>query len=77
MYHPVHIDGRSVVVLRKRGLGYLVVRSGWLEFDGTELTLTTEDGRIPFSDEENNGLKRVVADNRIPQCRGFDFFLIE
>jgi hypothetical protein len=58
MYHPVHIDGRSVVVLRKRGLGYLVVKSGWLEFDGKELTLATSDGSVSFSDDEKNALKK-------------------
>jgi hypothetical protein len=77
MYQPSHLDGCSVVVLRKGGLGHILVKSGFLEFDGKELSLVTVDGRFPFSKEEVESLKLAVPGNRIPECQGFRFFRIE
>ena len=76
MYHPAHIDGCTVVVLRPHGLGYAAVESGWLSFDGVELALVTDDTRRTLSDGEVDLLKLVVPGNRIASCQGFDFFLI-
>lgn len=76
MYQPAHIDGRTVVVLRSAGRGYSIVESGRLEFDGEELSLLSEDSKRSFSDREIDSLKLVVAGNRIPECQGFDLFLI-
>jgi len=76
-YQPSQLDGCSVVVLLKRGLGYVVVKSGFLEFDGEELFLASDDGRVPFSENEVDSLKLVAADNRIPECQGFRLFWIE
>jgi hypothetical protein len=76
MYHPAHIEGRTVVVLRREARGYSIVESGRLEFNGEDLSLVNGDFKRLFPDEEISLLKRVVAGNRIPQCEGFDLFLV-
>ena len=76
MYQPAHIDGRSVVILRRHGSGYIAEESGFLEFNGEALFLITEGAKRLFSDEEIDSLKVVVEGNRIQECNGFDFFLI-
>ena len=77
MYPPAHIEGRTVVVLRKDGRGYVAVESGRFSFDGEDLSLVAADTRRPFSDVELDSLKLVVTGNRIAECEGFDFFLIK
>ena len=83
MWHPAHIDGRTLVILRDRSTRFRsqweVAAAGWLEFDGETLTLS----------DEHSGIERVVQEleleqfqpvserNRIPCCQGFDFFLID
>lgn len=76
MFQPAQIDGRTVVVLRPEGHGHVVVESGRLTFDGDEVSLVAGDSRRSFSDTEIDSLKLVVAGNRIPECHGFDLFLI-
>ena len=76
MYHPAHIDGRTVVVLRREGHSYSIVESGRLEFNGEDLSLVNGDFKRLFTDDEMSLLKLFVAGNRIPQCEGFDLFLI-
>ena len=80
MWHPVHIDGRSVVVLRAlRSIDddHEVIESGRLEFDGEALSLVRSDGnRRRLTDMERDALQPVNAHNRIDACRGFDFFLL-
>ena len=76
MYNAAHIDGRTVVVLRREGRGYSIVESGRLEFNGEDLSLVNGDFKRLFTDDEMSLLKLVVAGNRIPQCEGFDLFLI-
>jgi hypothetical protein len=76
MYQPAHIDGRTVVVLRPVGRGYRVVESGRLRFDGDTLLLYGKEFQRPSSEAEMDSLKFVAAGNRIPECQGFDLFLI-
>ena len=77
LYHPAHIDGRTVVVLRSDILGYTIMESGLLKFDGESLSLACGEAKRHFSEQEVELLKPVAAGNRIPECRGFDFFLIQ
>jgi hypothetical protein len=76
MYHPAHIDGCTVVLLRQDRWGLRVIGGGRLSYDGESLTLV--DGEAPrrFSDAERDALMPVGPGNRIPECRGFDFFLL-
>jgi hypothetical protein len=76
MHHPAHIDGCTVVVLRQERWGFRVLGSGRLTHDGESLTLVDSDVCRPFSDAERDSLLPVGPGNRIPQCRGFDFFLL-
>lgn len=76
MYQPAHIDGRTVVVLHREGRGYAIVESGRLQFDGEDLSLADGESTRLFTDAEIDLLKIVVAENRIPECEGFDLFLI-
>ena len=76
MYYPAHIDGCSVVILRRHGLGYVSEQDGILAYDGETLSLVLADAKRVFLDEEINSLKPVVEGNSIPECKGFDFFLI-
>jgi hypothetical protein len=75
MHHPAHIDGRSVVILR-RGRGFHVLESGMLSYDGQTLTLGEDESRRVFTDDELQSLMPVAEGSRIPECRGFDFFLL-
>ena len=77
MYQPAHIDGRTVVILRREGHRYTIVESGRLQFDGEDLSLTDGESTRLFSNAECNLLMLVVSDNRIPECRCFDFFLMQ
>jgi hypothetical protein len=76
MHHPAHIDGRSVVLLRQGRRGFHVLESGMLSYDGQTLTLGEGESRRVFTDDELQSLWPVVEGSRIPECRGFDFFLL-
>ncbi len=76
MHQPAHVDGCSVVVLRQGRHGFNVVESGILSFDGDSLTLGEGEARRAFSDGELASLMHVTPNSRIPECRGFDFFVL-
>jgi hypothetical protein len=76
MNHPAHVDGCSVVILLQGRRGFRVLESGVLDYDGSTLWLGEGKSRREFSDEERESLMPVAPGNRIPECRGFDFFLI-
>jgi hypothetical protein len=76
MHHPAHIDGCSVVILRQGWRGLHVLESGMLSYDGQTLTLGEDQSRRVFTDDELQSLMPVVEGSRIPECRGFDFFLL-
>jgi hypothetical protein len=76
MHHPAHIDGRSVVVLRQGRWGFSVSESGILSYDGQTLSLGEGESQRVLSDDELQSLMPVAPGNRIPECRGFDFYLI-
>lgn len=76
MHQPAHIDDCSIVILRQERWGFRVLESGRLRFDGQTLTLGKDESRRVFTDEELQSLLPVSAGNRIPECRGFDFFLL-
>ncbi len=81
-YHPAHIDGCSLVVIRRakgryrRGFGE--VESGVLEYDGEALVLRGADDstRRVISDAEQDRILPVTNANRIPPCLGFQFFMV-
>jgi hypothetical protein len=81
MFHPAHIDGRTLVILRRhRALlrrVFRIVASGRLEYDGASLSLVNGPSERVITDSEREALMLVSSDTRIPQCRGFDLFLIE
>jgi hypothetical protein len=76
MYHPAHIDGRSVVILRSDRWGYSALEIGILSYDGRALSLGEGESQRALSDDELQSLMPVAPGNRIPECRGFDFYLI-
>ncbi len=76
MYHPAYIDGRSVIALRQGRRGFHVLESGILNYDGQTLSLGEGVSRRVLSDGELQSLMPVAAGNRIPECRGIDFFLL-
>ncbi len=76
MFDPAHLDGCSVVVLRPDRRGFRVVESGVLNFDGETLTLGEGPSRRAFTDAERDSLMPVAANSRIPECRGFRFFVL-
>lgn len=81
MLHPAHIDGRTLVILRRRGSVFRpmfdVVISGRLEHDGSKLTLIGDGIERVIAEPEQDMLMPVKPDSRIPQCNGFDLFMIE
>ena len=76
-HHPAHIDGCSLVILRRRSsllsAGFEVVESGTLSYDGETLTLESDHAartREVTLAEQNHIL--VVSElNRIPEFIGF------
>jgi hypothetical protein len=79
MWHPAHIDGRTLVVIRPRQSmlgGYEVIESGMLEHDGEVLRLVGDHGARAVTNEELRSLQPVVPRSKIGACRGFDFFLL-
>jgi hypothetical protein len=73
---PVEVDGRRLVILRQNRSRFNEVASGWLSYDGDSLVLELEDGERIITESELAGFQPIIATNRIPQCRGFDFFLL-
>jgi len=76
MYHPAHIDGRTLIVLSQRRRGFRALENGILSYDGQALSLDGGESRRVLSDDELQSLTPVAPSNRIPECRGFDFYLI-
>jgi len=76
MHQPAHLDGCSVVILRKVRRAFSVQEQGRLSHDGQKLMLVHGDARRLFTDAEIGALLSVTTDSRIPECKGFDFFLI-
>ena len=76
MHQPAHIDGRSVVILRQGRRGFHILESGMVSYDGQTLTLGEGESRRVFTDDELQSLMPVVEGSRIPECSGFDFFLL-
>ncbi len=74
-----HSRGRTLVVLRQRGAGFEVVCGGILSFDGEALSLVDSRDRQlrVITNQQVNTIKHVGEANRIPQCCGYDFFVIE
>jgi hypothetical protein len=52
------------------------MESGILSHDGQTLSLGEGESRRVLSDDELQSLMPVAPGNRIPECRGFDFYLI-
>jgi hypothetical protein len=76
MHQPAHIDGCTVVILRQVRWGFRVLESGYLSFDGETLSLVRGEAQRPFSVAGQDSLITVAEGNRIPECRGFDLFLM-
>jgi hypothetical protein len=57
-------------------LGLLRHRERLLHFDGEVLWLGEGDARRAFADNERDSLMPVAANNRIPECRGFDIIVL-
>ena len=79
MWHPGHVDGRTLVVIRPKKSflgGYDVVESGLLEHDGAVLHLVGDHGSRTVTDAERDSLQPVVQQTQIAACCGFDFFLV-
>jgi hypothetical protein len=64
---------------RQRGAGFEVVCRGILSFDGEALSLVDSRDRQlrVITDQQVNTIKHVGEANRIAQCCGYDFFVIE
>jgi hypothetical protein len=83
MFHPAHIDGRRLVFLRLKAsftaTRFEVVAGGWLSYDGESLTLTDGDGRelLVVTDEHLARMQPVALANRIPECSGYNYFILD
>jgi hypothetical protein len=77
MLHPAHVDGRSLVILQRRGHQFSVAASGQLEHDGETLALVGDGKRRVLTRARVGSVMVVRPDTKIAECRGFDLFLIE
>jgi len=75
--HSAHLDGCSVIVLRTGHRGFSVVESGALSFDGETLHLGDNESVRVFTENEQRTLLPVSRGNRIRECRGFDYFIVD
>ena len=79
--HPVEADGCGLVILRERRgffrVSYDVVESGVMVYDGETMRLEHSDGSTREVPEgEWSDMLNVTPANRIPQCAGFQFFIL-
>lgn len=78
---PVLLDGRSIVILRRRDgifrqhLG--MVTSGHLVQDGGAVWLVTPHERRAMTEQELSSVRVVHPDTVIEVCHGFDLFMVE
>jgi hypothetical protein len=79
--HPVEADGCGLVILAESrsplSIKYKVLESGVLSYDGKVLNLEFEGGgtRV-ITEEEQRYMLNVTPSNKIPECAGFDFFIL-
>ena len=82
MFHPAHIDGRRLVVLRMLpgffANRFEVVCGGRLSHDGERLALVDDDNRelAIITDEQLSRIQIIRPENRIRECIGYEFFII-
>lgn len=80
--HPVEADGCGLVILAEnaRFLGAPIIKvleTGTLSYDGEALTLESDNGgRRIVTEEEQRDMLNVTEQNQIPQCVGYDFFIL-
>src|SRR5262245_5243208 len=72
VYQPHHVDGRSLVILRRQGNRLSVAASGELHHDGEILELENEGQRRIISDAELASFMAVRDDTLLVMCKGFD-----
>ena len=81
MLNPAHVDGRSLIILRRRstwaGLKFAIVASGRLDHDGEKLTLVGDNSTRVIADQERAAFMIVKPDTQIAECPGFDQYLIQ
>ena len=77
MFYPAHLDGCSVVVLSNERRGFQFVERGVLSFDGEALSIGDGESRRIFTDLQRDSHIPVVVNSRIPECQGFDFFVLK
>ena len=76
-FDPAHLDGRTLVMIQHHVWGYQRIESGRLNYDGSLMLLCEHDlvGR-PITPDELASIRPVLPTSRIPQCRGYDFYLV-
>jgi hypothetical protein len=77
MHDPVHLDGRTLVILRQSSRGFLPIASGELSYDGETLLLIVFGRTRAITSDKLAAIKNVTESNKIRECQGFDLFLIE
>jgi hypothetical protein len=83
MFCPTHIDGRTLVILQYESSmfssQFRVLESGRLRHDGVTLELIPFAGGEPrvVRNDELAAIQVVSEINRIPECSGFDLFLLQ
>jgi hypothetical protein len=76
VFQPAHIDGDTLVVLLHCRWRFQIIASGRLSYDGETLTLVGNGSKRVVTDAEIGELQPVTENCRIPECVGFDFFLL-
>jgi hypothetical protein len=81
MHHPVEIDGCRLVILRERtklsSVRYDVLESGFLVYDGETMLLDSENGSRVVTEQEMDDILDVTPTNQIPECSGFQLFILQ
>jgi hypothetical protein len=82
MWYPTQLDGCSIVILRPPSgfrRHFEIVEKGVLSHDGETLTLASETGRAGriVTEDELSRILTVGDGNMIPECEGFQLFILE
>jgi hypothetical protein len=76
-FNPTHLDGRTLVIIKQHVWGYQRIASGRLNYDGAQMFFREDDlTERPVTPDELALIRPVLPTSRIPQCRGYDLFLV-
>ncbi|HEY2841892.1 MAG TPA: hypothetical protein VGJ26_22225, partial [Pirellulales bacterium] len=63
--NPIHVDGRTLVVIRRTTSSYAAEESGLLSYDGQTLELQSTQGNRVVTESEIANIQPIIPSNQI------------